>query len=340
MKFNKGIFTWIVLVIVLFNSCNFKNSSTEKDKITIVVTTFPIYDWVKNIVQEKAEVKLLLDSSADLHSWQPSAKDIVTISGPKTDLFISIGGTSDFWIKKLIPQMEKNGVKYFSIIEKSENLLLPYQNLDDKKELHSNHEHHNHHNHHDEGDVQLFDEHIWLSLKSVPFFIEMIANEISLLDESNKDFYLGNAKSYIEKINELQKKGIQIVNNSKTKVMVVADRFPFLYFAKDFGLEYFAAFEGCSSETDASFDVILALSEKMIEHNLSSIVITETGNDKLVKTIIQQVEKSRILNGVEKVQSSDIQIKVLNSIQGKVLDSESYLSIMNKNLEILFDVLN
>ena len=215
--------------------------------------------------------------------------------------------------------------------------MLPYQNLDDKKELHSNHEHHNHH---DEGDVQLFDEHIWLSLKSVPFFIEMIANEISLLDESNKDFYLGNAKSYIEKINELQKKGIQIVNNSKTKVMVVADRFPFLYFAKDFGLEYFAAFEGCSSETDASFDVILALSEKMIEHNLSSIVITETGNDKLVKTIIQQVEKSRTLNGVEKVQSSDIQIKVLNSIQGKVLDSESYLSIMNKNLEILFDVLN
>ena len=159
-----------------------------------------------------------------------------------------------------------------------------------------------------------------------------------LLDESNKDFYLGNAKSYIEKINELQKKGIQIVNNSKTKVMVVADRFPFLYFAKDFGLEYFAAFEGCSSETDASFDVILALSEKMIEHNLSSIVITETGNDKLVKTIIQQVEKSRTLNGVEKVQSSDIQIKVLNSIQGKVLDSESYLSIMNKNLEILFSI--
>lgn len=320
-------FFFLILASLIFSSCNSKDESSKKDKLSIVTTIYPIYDWVENIVKDKANVELLLNSGGDMHSWQPSAKDIMTIAGPETDLFFYVGGPSDFWVKKLITQMEKNGVKQFSIIENNEIHFKKYYSEEELcKDEHCHEHHHDEHSHEHHHDI--FDEHIWLSLSAVPYFIESIANQIASIDEENKDFYLENAKNYIDQIQQIELRGKEIVNKAKRKTILVADRFPFKYFTKDLGIQHFAAFEGCSSESDVSFEVILNLSEKITSEELDKIVITETGTDELAKTIIQHLGKN------------NIEIKVLNAIQGKVLDSESYLSIMNKNLEVISEVLN
>lgn len=307
----------LLLLPGIFTACRGeeKSETAGKEKIKIVVTTFPVYDWVCDIVKDKADVELLINSGADLHSWNPSAKDIIKVTGKDTDLFVYIGGESDFWVNKLIPQMETNGVQYFSIMKENVNLLEPME------------EHEHDHGHEEsegeeaEGfDPDEYDEHIWLSLKRVPLFIESIAEKISEVDEKNADFYLKNAKIIASEKKAVYEKYCSEVEKCSNKIIVIADRNPFVYLACDLGLEIHAAFHGCSADTEASFDVVLELVSIIEENNLSAVACCDVKN-RLSETVNTAVK------------TRDLNVVVLDSMQGKIQDDKTYDSIMADNLE-------
>lgn len=299
----------------IFTACKGegKSEAAGKGKIKIVVTTFPVYDWVCDIVKDKADVELLINSGADLHSWNPSAKDIIKVTGKDTDLFVYIGGESDFWVSKLIPQMEANGVQYFSIMKNNVELLEPMEEHDHNHEKSEGEES-------EDFNPDEYDEHIWLSLKRVPLFIESIAEKISEVDEENSDFYLMNAKLIASEKNALYEKYCSEIEKCTNKTIVLADRNPFVYLSCDLGLEIYAAFHGCSADTEASFDVVLELVKIIEEKNLSAVACCDIKN-RLAETVNNAVK------------SRDLNVVVLDSMQGKIQDKQTYDSIMTENLK-------
>lgn len=299
----------------IFTACKGegKSEASGKGKIKIVVTTFPVYDWVCDIVKDKADVELLINSGADLHSWNPSAKDIIKVTGKDTDLFVYIGGESDFWVSKLIPQMEANGVQYFSIMKNNVELLEPMEEHDHNHEESEGEES-------EDFNPDKYDEHIWLSLKRVPLFIESIAEKISEVDEENSDFYLMNAKLIASEKNALYEKYCSEIEKCTNKTIVLADRNPFVYLSCDLGLEIYAAFHGCSADTEASFDVVLELVKIIEEKNLSAVACCDIKN-RLSETVNTAVK------------SRDLNVVVLDSMQGKIQDKQTYDSIMTENLK-------
>lgn len=301
----------------IFTACKGegKSEAAGKGKIKIVVTTFPVYDWVCDIVKDKADVELLINSGADLHSWNPSAKDIIKVTGKDTDLFVYIGGESDFWVSKLIPQMEANGVQYFSIMKNNVELLEPMEEHDHNHEESEGEES-------EDFNPDEYDEHIWLSLKRVPLFIESIAEKISEVDEENSDFYLMNAKLIASEKNALYEQYCSEIEKCTNKTIVLADRNPFVYLSCDLGLEIYAAFHGCSADTEASFDVVLELVKIIEEKNLSAVACCDIKN-RLSETVNNAVK------------SRDLNVVVLDSMQGKIQDKQTYDSIMTENLKKL-----
>ena len=317
MKIFSKLFSVCALLTFLgiFTACKGegKSEASGKGKIKIVVTTFPVYDWVCDIVKDKADVELLINSGADLHSWNPSAKDIIKVTGKDTDLFVYIGGESDFWVSKLIPQMEANGVQYFSIMKNNVELLEPMEEHDHNHEKSEGEES-------EDFNPDEYDEHIWLSLKRVPLFIESIAEKISEVDEENSDFYLMNAKLIASEKNVLYEQYCSEIEKCTNKTIVLADRNPFVYLSCDLGLEIYAAFHGCSADTEASFDVVLELVKIIEEKNLSAVACCDIKN-RLSETVNTAVK------------SRDLNVVVLDSMQGKIQDKQTYDSIMTENLK-------
>lgn len=337
----KNSFTKFLAVIFLvslsgiFTACgNDKKSAAEsKEKIKIVTTIYPIYEWVKNIVQDKADVQLLISSGTDLHSWQPAMKDIALITGDDTDLFIYNGGESDFWVKKLIPKMEANGVQYFSVMKENVALLEP---MGEHHHEHGEYDEYVHDDDHDEDgdhdeaeefDPDEYDEHIWLSVKRMPLFVNSLAEKIAEVDEANADFYLSNTHSYASECSASYKKYSEQIENLSNKTIVIADRNPFVYLASDLGLEVYAAFHGCSADSEASFDVVVGLVNVIEEKNIGVVVCCDVKN-RIAETIDSNV-KSRKLD-----------IVVLDSMQAKISDDRNYNSIMIENLEKIKKILS
>lgn len=338
----KNSFTKFLAVIFLvslsgiFTACgNDKKSAAEsKEKIKIVTTIYPIYEWVKNIVQDKADVQLLISSGTDLHSWQPAMKDIALITGDDTDLFIYNGGESDFWVKKLIPKMEANGVQYFSVMKENVALLEPMGEHHHERDEYDEYAHDEDGDHdeyaHDEAeefDPDEYDEHIWLSVKRMPLFVNSLAEKIAEVDEANADFYLSNAHSYASECSASYKKYSEQIENLSNKTIVIADRNPFVYLASDLGLEVYAAFHGCSADSEASFDVVVGLVNVIEEKNIGVVVCCDVKN-RIAETIDSNV-KSRKLD-----------IVVLDSMQAKISDDRNYNSIMIENLEKIKKILS
>ena len=334
MKKNISLFVAIVLIISNICACGMTNTvdaqtteQTATKSLKIVTTIFPIYDWVKNILGEKFDknnVDILLDNSVDLHNYQPTSADIVKISN--SDLFIYVGGESDKWVPSVLEQVSNKKLKAISLMEYINADLRPEEEKEGMEEDHEE-EHEGEEEHEEE-----YDEHIWLSLKNAKKLVSAISNVLQELDADNKSIYAENTTQYIDKLQTLDKEYTDMVNNASNKMLIFGDRFPFLYMTKDYGLDYYAAFKGCSAETEASFKTIAFLAQKLDEYNLDYIFTIEGTNHKIAETII------------ENSNNKDRKILTLNSMQStttKDIESVSnYIDIMQKNLDVLKQVLN
>ena len=268
--------------------------------------------------KKNADVTLLLDNGVDLHSYQPTAEDILKIS--ECDLFIYVGGESDEWVEDVLDQAKNKDMAVINLLESLGDTVKEEEVVEGMQ-----HEHE-----HDEEEVE-YDEHVWLSLKNASSLVGTISEKLSQIDKDYADTYKKNAESYRQKLSELDAKYQAAVDGASVKTLLFGDRFPFRYLVDDYGLSYYAAFAGCSAESEASFETIVFLSQKVDELNLKAVMTIEGPNHKIAETIKENTgSKDQVILSMDSMQS----------VTSKdVKDGASYLSIMEKNLDVLKEAL-
>ena len=306
---------WIPAAVL--SGCAPQDDSAASNKLNIVTTIFPTYDWVREILgaeTDRAEITMLLDSGVDLHSYQPTVDDIVKISN--CDLFLYVGGESDGWVDdalKNAPNKERKVIRLLDVLGDSAKAEETVEGMQEEE-----------HDHEEEAE---YDEHIWLSLKNAQVLVAAISEALQESDPARKDIYAANAAAYVEKLSALDGEYRAAVDSGKYKTLLFGDRFPFRYLADDYGLDYYAAFPGCSAETEASFETVSFLAGKMDALGLPCVLTIEGTQHKIAETIVQ--------NTAQKNQ----QILTMDSMQtvtaNDAASGVSYLSIMEKNLSVL-----
>ena len=303
------------LTLLLASGCDFSSDG----KLHIVCTIFPQYDWVRELTKDaqNVEVTLLEDSGADLHNFQPSAADKVSILN--SDLFVYTGGESDDWAKTLLENAEKD-VRSLDLIEAlGERALTEEEGIEESGG----------HGHEHEDEV---DEHIWLSVQNAQVLVSAIQEELCAVDEGNAALYQSNAASYLAELSALDEAFEETVSSAKRSVLVFADRYPFRYLAHDYGLTCYAAFSGCSAESEASFATILALVKRVEENALPYVMVLENSTQGIAKQVIDNTK------------SKDQGILVLNSLQSvtreDIGNGATYLDLMKEDLAVLKTALN
>ena len=306
-----------------------ESNSEETKKLSIVTTIFPAYDWVKKVVgdNKNVEISFLIDKGVDLHSYQASAADIAKITD--SDLFVYVGGESDDWAEDIIK--ENPNLKYINMVDSigeaalAEELVEGMQ--DEEEHENESEEQANEEGEHEEGEEEI-DEHVWLSIKNAETIVSAIEAKLAEIDPDNKAEYEKNANDYLAKLDELDKEYKDTLSSIQNKTIIVGDRFPFRYLVNEYGIKYYAAFKGCDAGSEASFETVKFLANKMDELNMSDIFIIDGSKGDLAKTI------------VDNTKDKNAKVLVLDSMQStKSSDNASYLDIMKKNLEVLKEVL-
>lgn len=312
------------------SACRKENSNQEtkvqKDSDMKVVTTiFPEYDWVRQIAGEEADqmdITMLLDNGVDLHSYQPTAEDIMKVSD--CDLFVYVGGESDAWVDDALKQAKNKDMQVVNLLDvlgnsvKEEEVIEGMEPEEEEEEG-------------GEEEEPEYDEHVWLSVKNAEVLSKAIADALEKADPDHKDVYQENVSAYSEKLKNLDAKYQEVVDGASQKTLLFGDRFPFRYLVDDYGLSYYAAFVGCSAESEASFETISFLANKVDELGLKDIMTIENSNQKIAKTIIENTkEKNQKILTVDSMQSTT---------SDDVKNGTTYLSVMEKNLEVLKEAL-
>jgi len=305
-----------------------EQNSDDDHQIQIIATIFPEYDWVMNVLGENpanAEVTFLLSNGVDIHSYQPTVDDILKIS--TCDLFIYAGGESDAWVEDALRESVNPDRITIDLLEtlgdaaKEEELVEGMQ-----AEEHEDGEEHEH----EEEGVE-YDEHVWLSLRNASTLVGAISDALQVIDPENAEIYAANAQAYETELAALDEAYAAAVDAAAGDTLLFGDRFPFRYLTDDYGLNYYAAFVGCSAETEASFETITFLIDKVNELELPVILTIEGSDQKIAETIMQNTaakdQKILTMDSMQSTTAQDIQ------------DGKTYLSIMEDNLTVLKEAL-
>ena len=329
------------MTVGLLAGCGKQNEQTASDetRLRVVTTIFPEYDWVREILGDKAdnaEVTMLLDNGADLHSYQPTADDIVKIS--ECDLFIYVGGESDDWVDDALKNAANKNMKVINLLEALGERVKTEEVVEGMQEEKHDHDHdhedadeHDDAKEHDHEEEAEYDEHVWLSLKNAQTLCSAISGVLQQIDPDNKDTYAANASAYIKKLSALDADYQAAVNAATRKTVLFGDRFPFRYLAEDYGLRYYAAFAGCSAESEASFETISFLAGKVDELNLPCVLTIEGVQHKIAETIVRNTaaknQKVLMMDSMQSTTSKD------------AANGTTYLSVMERNLSVLKEAL-
>ena len=307
----KRFFIILSALALLLSGCAQPQSAK---KLQVVAAIFPEYDWVRQIVgdDDSVELTLLVDDGVDPHSFQPAVFDMVTAAN--CDLLIYGGGESDQWLTKL----EATNPNREALV------LLPLLGAQaHREEVVEGMEAHEEGEAEDDAEM---DEHVWLSLRNASLFCQAITDALCRLNPGKADTYRANLAAYQQQLDALDKDYRSTIDASPNRTIVVCDRFPFRYLVEDYGLSYYAAFPGCSAETGASFETVVFLSNKVKELNLSALLVTESSDGRMAKTVAQNAG------------SPDMPVLTLNSMQsvsGESAKSLDYLTVMSENLRVL-----
>lgn len=305
-----------------------KTTEETDKKLNIVTNIFPEYDWTRAILGDRADdvnLTMLLDNGTDLHSFQPAVKDIMKVSS--CDLLIYVGGESDQWIEDALESAQNKDMKTINLMEVLGDSIKEEETVEGMQE--SDHDHD--HDHEDEEEKE-YDEHVWTSMRNAEVICDAIAATLEEMDPENKEIYQSNAETYKEKLSALDEEYQETVDSAKQKTLIFADRFPFRYLVDDYGLNYYAAFSGCSAESEASFKTVTFLAGKVDELGVKSVLTMEKSDDRIAQTVI------------ENTKAKDQKILQLNSMQSitseEIADGATYLSVMEDNLGVLKEALN
>lgn len=288
--------------------------SSSGDGLTVVTTIFPIYDWVKNILGSDKNLVYLDENGIDLHSFEPTANDIITLS--KADVFICVGGASDEWVDNAVRSADNSDLTVLKLMEVTD--VLEEETVEGMETDHD----------HEDSDISEYDEHVWLSLKKAQIAVEKIADVLCDHDADNAEMYKSNAQEYISQLNTLDTEFDNAISSATGNTLLFADRFPFRYLVEDYKLEYYAAFPGCSAESEAGFETMTFLIEKTKELQLDYIIVLEGSDGKIASTVSSETGAEVLtLNSCQSVTKDD------------VASGSTYISIMKSNLSIITEAL-
>lgn len=306
------------VMALALSACSSAPGIAEDGKLKIVTTIWPEYEWVKAVLGDNpagAEVTLLVDSGVDPHSFQPAVSDIMELY--TCDLLFYVGGASEAWVDRALQGEVDSALVTMSLLETLGDSLCTEETVEG---MEHDHDHEGHHHNTEE-----YDEHVWLSLKKAQALVGTIAEKIVQVDGVNADTYYANAADYIDRLDALDAQYAAVVEASPHKTLLFADRFPFRYLTEDYGLTYYAAFPGCSAETEASFSTILFLAEKLAD--LPAALIIDGGDGAIARTVAENTAGEKA-------------ILTMDSMQSTREEGETYLSVMEENLEVLKQALH
>ena len=292
----------------------------DDGQIRIVTTVFPEYDWTLQVLgdlRDEAQLTLLMDNGVDLHSYQPTADDILKIA--TCDLFIYVGGESEKWVEDALREATNPDMVVINLLDvlgdkASEEEVVEGMQAEEEEE-----------------EETAYDEHVWLSLRNAGVFVNAVSDALAQIDPDHAQTFADNAADYVEKLDQLDGKYREVTENAPVRTLVFGDRFPFRYMTDDYGLDYYAAFAGCSAETEASFETIMFLAQKLEELSLHCVMTIEGTDHRVAETIVASTK------------TRDQQILTLNSMQSVTSkdaeEGKDYLSIMEDNLAVLTQAL-
>lgn len=310
MKKFLSIFISVLLIFASLIGCTHTAQNSSKDKFKIVCTIFPQYDFCKEIGGDLIDVSMLISPGADVHGYEPSIADIQKINN--SDLFIYCSGESESWATDIVKTMSDK-TKALDIAQYVK--LLNEETVEGMEE-----------DEHD--DEQGFDEHVWTSPVYAKSIVSKISETICKLDNKNKDKYINNTNLYLSKLDELDLRFKDAVENGKKDTLIFADRFPFRYLTEQYNLNYYAAFKGCSSESEPSLSTVSFLISKASELNIKTVLYTETSDQKTADLICDATNaKKALLHSCH------------NLTKAEVESGKTYLSLMNENVKTIKEAL-
>ena len=338
MKVRMFAFAAVMAVLCLTAESVF---AAQAPRLRVITTTFPLYDWTRQILGKQlqdVELIQLQDNGVDLHNFQPSIRDIARIA--QCDLFVFVGGESDEWAETALRSQRNprriavNLLKELGDAAREEEHLEGMEEHDHDHHHDAKHDHdhdhdkkHDHDNHHDDNDEQELEQHVRQYHRCAARLCQTIAARLAQLDPEHAAEYQANCKAYVAKLAALDGRYAAMVKSAPRKTLLFGDRFPFRYLAEDYGLTCFAAFSGCSAETEASFKTIAFLAGKVDELKLPAVVVLENRHHKIAETVVKTAKSKgvRIL-AVDSLQSSTSR----DAAKGK-----TYLGAMEKNLSAI-----
>ncbi|MDE5872357.1 MAG: metal ABC transporter substrate-binding protein, partial [Lachnospiraceae bacterium] len=297
----------ILCICISLSACS-RPELVNNGKISVVCAGFSAYDWVRVLCGDRIseiDLKMLGDNGADMHSYQPSVEDIARIGN--CDLFIYSGGESEAWVDDAL----KNAVNPDMIVINMVDVIG--ENAIE-------------HDEHEDHDEMEYDEHVWLSLKNACLIVNEIEHALEKLDSENAEYYRGKCEEYRSLLAGLDERYEEMTKNAAGNTLIFGDRFPFRYLVEDYGLDYYAAFDGCSADTEASFEIITSLAGKMDELNVNYIIVIEGSDKRLANTIKDSAKTgNRAILVVDSIQS----------VSKKKMDmGYTYIGAMENNLEL------
>ena len=306
MKKISVILAFIMLFLCVVTVCACTQTGNE-DGISVVCTSFAPYDLAREIAGDGVSVKMLLSPGADSHSYDPTPKDILAVN--KCDVFIYVGGESDVWVEDILSSVDNPDMKIVRLIDCTEELY---------------HEEHKEGMEHDHGTEDEYDEHVWTNPRNAAIICEKIAEALCAVDTENADKYNENLSAYKAELTSLDEAFKKIVAEGNRKTLVFGDRFPLIYFVKAYGLDYYAAFPGCASDTEPSGATVAFLINKVKEENIPVVFHIELSTGKIADTICEATGAAKMqFNACHNVTKADLEAGV------------SYLDLMWDNVEAL-----
>ena len=312
---SKYIFIFLMiagfLAVLLINPT--KNNE-KSDKVDIITTNFPSYDFARAVTKDSdLSIDILLKPGSDLHSYEPTPQDIISIK--ESRVFIYIGGESDEWVESIINQIDKKQTKVIKLMDFSNK-------IEENNEKIIENEHKDEEETEDEG-IE-YDEHIWTSIKNSIQIIKSLKTELSQIFPENSNLFGQNTENYVELLQKTDKKYEELIKNAKKQTLVFADRFPLAYFVNDYDLDYIAAFPGCAHETEASPSTVADLIDYIKAHNIKYIFVIELSDQKIANSIAEATNTEILeFHSAHNISENDFK------------NGKTYAEIMENNLKNL-----
>ena len=320
----------VSMLCAMLSGCSGKPGGRSGGKISIVATIFPQYDFARRIAGDRADIRMLLRPGMEAHSYEPSPKDIIGIS--ECDLFLNVGGESESWLNAVLESADNPDMLTVSAMDCVEAIEEETaEGMQSREHHHHGEEEHEEAHHHDDGEEEEeeYDEHVWTSPMNAIAICNEINRALCQLDPDNAEFYCDNTNQYVAELMELDCLFRNVIDASERKLLVFGDRFPLLYFVREYGLEYYAAFPGCAAETEPSAATVAFLIDGVKRERVPVVFYIELSNHKVADAI------------AEATGTRTAQFNTCHNISAKDFAAgESYLSLMRANVEVLREALN